>query len=420
MLFTTIAALTLLAACNYVISGFKLLYPPVVLCAVWIADLFMVWCSQGFLYPISDQALYFFLLGSFAFSLGAAVVSRFKPATPAKPASRGTDQLVTYSVLLLVIIAPIFYMRLASAAGGYGAPTFLMSVRMALLDLAESGKDGFFETVGAISILVGLLAFNEREKGKWRATIGLTLAFLLNAMTGGRAGLVFLALGCICIDWMKTRRFRWKLAVPSLLFFVVAFGVMAFLLHKGVSGDDSVLDGVAAAGKQVVLYTGGGPVGFGEIIEHPNLVEHNWQVDHFVLQIAKKLGADVEIPSQHSEFLALGPGDLIGNVYTMYFGYMDWGIAGMMLLVFIAGLIITLVFRCALFNPGTPVLVYAILFTQTVLSVFSENFYRGVGTTLRIFLFAWVIYNAPAWFAAYRRMLASATQAQINASSLSS
>ncbi|MGH9569425.1 MAG: O-antigen polymerase, partial [Candidatus Angelobacter sp.] len=161
-----------------------------------------------------------------------------------------------------------------------------------------------------------------------------------------------------------------------------------------------------------------GPVGFGEVIKQPNLVPHNWQVDHFVLQVAKKLGADVEVPSQHSEFVALGPGGLIGNVYTMYFGYMDWGLTGMMLLLFVAGLVITVIFRHALVNPRTPVLVYTILFIQTTLSVFSENFYRGVGTTLRMFLFAWTIYNAPAWLQRFRRVMAQAASAHLRQTEL--
>lgn len=415
MLLFTIAAFIVLALCNYVISGAKLLYPPVVLCAVWAVDLFMVWCSVGFFYPLSDQALYFFLFGAVAFSLGAAVVSRYQPRPPAAAASSASDKLVTWGVIALCALTPIFYYRLASAAGGYGAPTFLMSARMAMLDLAETGNDAFFDIISSASILIGLLAFNEREISKRRAILAMVLAFLLNAMTGGRAGLVFLALGCICIDWIKTRRLRWKLALPALLFFVVAFGAMAFFLHKGLSGDESVLESAAAAGKQVVLYSAGGPVGFGEVVKQPNTVTHNWQVDHFLLQIAKKFGADVDIPSQHSEFVTLGPGGLIGNVYTMYFGYMDWGIPGMMLLLFAAGLVITLVFRHALFNPRTPALVYTILFTQTVLSIFSENFYRGLGTTLRMFLFAWTIYSAPAWLTAFRRVMASAVREQMKA-----
>ena len=420
MLPFTIAAFTVLALCNYVISGRKLLYPPAVLCAVWAIDLFMVWCSEGFFYRLSDQALYFFLFGGVAFSMGAAVVSRYQPKHPPLIASSASDKLVTWGVIALCALAPIFYYRLASAAGGYGAPTFLMSARMAMLDLAENGNDAFFDTISSASILIGLLAFNEREKSKRRAIVALALAFLLNAMTGGRAGLVFLALGCICIDWIKTRRLRWNLALPALLFFVVTFGTMAFFLHKGLSGNESALESAAAAGHQVVLYSAGGPVGFGEVVKQPNIVPHNWQVNHFLLQIAKKLGADVEVPSQHSEFVTLGPGGLVGNVYTMYFGYLDWGIPGMMLLLFAAGLVITLIFRNALFNPRTPVLVYTILFTQTVLSIFSENFYRGIGTTLRMFLFAWTIYNAPRWIAWFRHFVAGAAQAELSAAGIGS
>lgn len=418
MLFFTITALTVLALCNYVISGYKLLYPPVALCSVWVLDLFLVWRSAGFLYPISNDALFFFLFGSIAFSMGAAAVSRFAPQGAAVAASPGPDKLITWAVVLLFAIAPIFYYRLASVAGGYGAPTFLMSARMAILDLAEAGKNTFFDTVGSTSILIALIAFNEREKGKVRAAVAIFLAFVLNVMTGGRAELVFLALGCICIDWIKIRRMRWNLALPILLFFLVSFGTMAFFLHKGVGPGDSAGEALSAAGKQVVLYSAGGPVGFGEVIKQPNLVSHNWQVDHFILQVAKKLGADVEVPSQHSEFVTLGPGGLIGNVYTMYFGYMDWGLAGMMLLLFVAGLVITVIFQHALVNPRTPVLVYAILFTQTVLSVFSENFYRGVGTTLRMFLFAWTIYNAPAWLQRFRRVMAQAASAHLRQTEL--
>lgn len=417
MLLFAVVALAFLAFCNYVISGYKLFYPAVVLCAVWAIDLFLVWCSGDYFYPISSNALFLFLFGSAAFSMGAAATSKFEPHSCDSPLSATSDRLISWGVLLLGLMVPIFYYRLAGIAGGYGAPTFLMSARMAMLDLAESGQGSFLDVIWSSSILVALLAFNEREKGRTRAAIALFLAFLLNGLTGGRAGMVFLVLGCICIDWMKVKAIRWKLLLSAILFFFIFFGVMAFFLHKGVGPGDSVGEELLAAGRQVVLYSAGGPVGFGEVAERPNIVQHNWQIDHFLRQVGKKLGLDIDVPSQHSEFVTLGPGGLIGNVYTMYFGYFDWGIPGTMLLLFVAGLVVTLIFRHALKNPRTPVLVYSILFTQTVLSVFSENFYRGIGTTLRMYLFSWVIYNGPAFLKSYRSMIAGAARELLRNSS---
>lgn len=413
MLLFTVIALFVLAFCNYVICRRKLFHPPVVLCFVWAGILLLVWLSGDFFYPVSSDTLFIFLLGSAAFSAGGALLATFERKTIPRQISPASNYLLTIAVVLLVLMAPLFYYRVASAAGGYGAPTFLMTARMAMLDLAEKGQDTFFTNVASLSIMVGLMAFNEREHGKLRAAVALLTSFFLNVITGGRSGIVVLVLGCIAVDWIKLRRIRWKFVSTAAAIFLLSFGTMAFFLHKGVGSGASLEDDMAAAGRQVVLYAAGGPVGFDAVVRNPSVIPHNWQVDHFFLALLKAAGFDVEIPPQHADFINLGPDSLEGNVFTMYFAYLDWGTAGMMLLLFVAGLITTLVFRLALANGGISTLVYSTLFTAMVLSVFGEFFYRGLGSPLRMLLFGWFMYESPKLLKSFRSLMGGAAESYL-------
>ncbi len=417
MLLITIAALTLLALCNYVISGRKLLYPPVVLCLVWAGTLLMILLAGDFFYPISSDTLCIFILGSAAFSAGASLVSRFHaaraPSQQTFQISDASNRLLTVAVIAILLMCPLFYYRVASVAGGYGAPTFLMTARMAMLDLAEKGQDSFFTNMASLSIMISLIAFNESDRGRWRAALALTASLFLNVMTGARSGIVVLTLSCIAVDWVKVNRVRWKFVLSAALLFVLSFAVMAFYLHKGVGNGDSLGEDLSEAGHQLVLYAAGGPVGFDVVVRNPSVIPHNWQVDHFFLAVLKAAGVDVEMPSQHSEFVNLGPNGLSGNVFTMYFAYFDWGLAGMMFLLFFAGIAASAVFRHALVHGGISTLVFSTFFTATVLSTFSEFFYRGLGSPLRMFLVAWVIYSSPHYLRAFRRMVWKASQAYV-------
>src|SRR5664279_849736 len=102
MILVAIAILSLLAVVNYCICQ-RSLYPPVVFCSIWAADLLLVRLAGGLFYPIAGKTLAIFTIGAFAFSLGGFVALLTHPQpTIEQPFSKSSGQLL--NVLLFTVV----------------------------------------------------------------------------------------------------------------------------------------------------------------------------------------------------------------------------------------------------------------------------------------------------------------------------
>src|SRR6266403_2853395 len=202
MLLLTILTLFLLAFVNYKLGGRALLYPPVVFCAMWAFDLFLVWAAKDFFYPMLPETLFIFLSGAFVFSVGCWVVILLPELKfPAKPALReSSNQIITLLVLIVAAGTPFFYRWLSglvAASGGTGA--FLLLARMSVVE--EMGKSVAFIIFGTLidlSFIIALVAFYEREGHPKRALLAITLSLGMGILLGQKVGPLSLVVGLIC------------------------------------------------------------------------------------------------------------------------------------------------------------------------------------------------------------------------------
>ena len=395
LLATTV--LTLMAVVNYLVGDRRLLFPPVVFCTVWAADLLLVWLAGDFFFPLSDKTLEIFCCGGLFFSLGSALSFVYPRQRSTKPSSVPSSLLINVLLAGLLISLPYAYNWVMTLTSGLTAPTLLMAARIAMLDADAAGDSSIlFGGVITLSLIVAMIAFAENGKGKVRSIIAIALAIALNLLTGGRSGAVILILALICIDWLKNGRMRWKPLLALSIMFVLVFGAMAILIQKGeAQADAPLLENIRPVVEGFVLYAGGGAVGFDQVVRQPNIIPHNWQISKFFLETANKIGFRYEPPSQHSEFLNVGP-HVSGNVYTMYFAYIDLGYVGMVLTIALLGLVVTLVYQSALSGSKISVIMYAVFFSALILSPFSENFFMGLNFSIKIYAVSWLVYNFPA------------------------
>jgi oligosaccharide repeat unit polymerase len=396
--------LALMAAVNYRIGGRRLLYPPAVFCAVWAGTLFLVWLANTFFFTLSDKTLIIFCGGGLAFSAGSAFALFF----PSRPVEVRDSPNRVINLLLIVVAcsAPFVVQWVLGLAAGFSSAPLLLAARMAMLESYEAGEAsvlyGGFIT---LSLIVAMVCFLEGEHHKVRMYLALLIAFALNILAGGRAGIVGLIFAFICLDWLRHKRLHWKPLMGLALVFVFLFGAMAILLQKGEArADASLAENLAPVAEGFALYTGGGIVGFDQVVRQPNIIPHNWQINKFFLEAANKLGAHFDIPDLHAEFLEVGP-NLSGNVYTMYFAYLDLGIGGMMLTTALVGFAVTFCFTRALQGSKLAMVLYSFFFGAILLSPFSENFFMGLNYSTKIFAVCWVVYNLPFRAAQFRVLL---------------
>ena len=224
----------LMALANYCLER-RLLYPPVVFCTVWALDLGLVWLSGDLFFPLSDKTLTIFCGGALAFSLGSAMALLVvKPSHAHELPAPVANRFVSLLVWVLAASIPFVAYYIVEIASHFNAATLLLAARMAMLEVNETGEQSLL--VGAaitLSLIVASIAFLESENHRFRATVAIFVAMVINILSGGRGGVVTLGFSLICIHILKTGRVQWKALASIFAVFLIIFGVMGVLVRKG-------------------------------------------------------------------------------------------------------------------------------------------------------------------------------------------
>ena len=112
------------------------------------------------------------------------------------------------------------------------------------------------------------------------------------------------------------------------------------------------------------------------------------------LRIARRLGANITFP-ETADFVTVGPHGLEGNVYTIFWSYLNWGWLGDMLSVGFIAFVSTRIYKRAL-QDGVPwVPIYAKMFFGLAFSSFTEYFVAAIYIYGIIIAVCWMIYLLP-------------------------
>jgi oligosaccharide repeat unit polymerase len=398
MILVAIAMLSLMGLANYWI-GKRFLYPPVVFCAVWAADLALVRLAGNFFYPMADETLAIFCLGALAVSIGGGI-ALLVPIGPVsdQPMGKYSNRILNLLLLVVVCAAPFVVVWIVDLASNFESATLLVSVSRAILeaDEAQDPSWSLFGNVMTLALIVAMIAYLQRGEGKKRAFLAIAVALLLIIAGAGRSGIVILLLSFVCLSSIRTTGIPWKALIGIFLSLVIIAGAMAIAIEKGEARSDAPLaENLVPVFQGFVLYAAGGLVAFDRVVRQPSIIPHNWQITTPLLLVANKLGAHFDVPFQHSEFVDVGPQGLDQNVYTMYFAYFDLGRAGMMLAIAFMGFVVTTSYRLAIAGSKLSTIIYSYFFGALLLSPFSDLFFMGLNFSVKLFIVAWLVFRLP-------------------------
>jgi oligosaccharide repeat unit polymerase len=424
MLPVTVLAIGLLAFANYRIGGKAAFYPPVVFCGVWCAALALCWVAGDFFYPLSAESMAIFLCGCVTFSIGSWLAFLIPMRPSAQPAgiSKTSNRIITLLVVIVVIAAPLWYRWLVNYSSDSGGTNYLRAVYVVLSEDAnqKNGAVSFLLNFVVFADVIALIAFLERDYSKKRAAFAIISTFVLNVMTGGRSGFTMFIFGLICLDWLRTRRIRWKMMIATAAFLFAATSVVAVYVQKGDARPDaSIGENLSPVMEVFVTYAAGGPVAFDQLVRDPNIVPVNWSVDRFFLQTLNKFGADFDVPDIKAAFVTVGPHGVNINVYTCYFAYWDTGKPGMMALILFFGFIVAWSYRRAIMGRKTAAIMYSYLFAAILLTIYYEPFFFNINTLLKVYIACWVLYELPLWVPRFSGTMKHAVRANLATTKLS-
>jgi oligosaccharide repeat unit polymerase len=396
MIYLAIAVLLLLAVVSYLLSRSPV-FPSVVFCGTWAFILSLTALAGDLFNPLSVKTLVIYCAGATAFSFGSAA-TMLLPSRHPNGFAPVPNRTINWLLLICLLGGVYVYYWSVGLSSGIEGVSQLTAVRMMMVeqgtdtDLASSVAQNIIGLAG----IVAMICFY--EAGKKRKIFALILAATLGLLTGSRASTFILILALPALDWLKHRRIRWKLVSVLVIALLVVFSTIAIFLSNGnVNANSSLSENVAPLRDVFLLYAAGGVVAFDNVVRDPNVIPHVWQISTPLLLILNKFGAHFEIPTQHAAFLAVGPHNLVTNVYTMYFAFFDWGILGMLFLTFAAGSVATMFYRTAISGSRIATVVYAYFFAACVLSVFAEYF-AGFNFLAKLMIVSWCVYSLPQRF----------------------
>ena len=126
-------------------------------------------------------------------------------------------------------------------------------------------------------------------------------------------------------------------------------------------------------------------------------------IDRFFLDTAQSLGANVTPPAKFADFTYVSLTEFT-NVYTIYFSYFkDHGWIGTIILMFLLGAILTLLYKSALRGkPIATILFGHFGFCVIVLSLVAEEGFTLLNTHIKLIIFLTFLYRALPAFDAWR------------------
>ncbi len=393
--------LAVLALINLYLAK-SLLYPPAAFSAFWSVLLLVLLLSGDMFYPVSIEALTVYYLGAFAFSAGGLIMllagAGLKPYPPLPEHRRKyINMMLDVGLLVLMLALPLFFYRALAVGDTSSYAMFFYNIRMQSIAnyISQAGWSfSLLNNVVPFSILLSLAAILSNDSSRRYHTLAVIfLTFIFQLLTGAKTGATVLILALIGVSWIKTKRLNLKFLLMFLLSFFIFFSAITFSRSS-----ERVMENKMMLFKEVQIYMLGGLVAFDRVAQDPACIPSTGGAGRFFLETASKIGADVSVPPLHAEYTKISPANRI-NVYTIYFSYFqDYGLAGVVVLMFWLGSILTWVYAHAAKGHPTAAITYGILFSGMILSCFGEFFYTGLNFLIKALLFTFVLYHWPLYW----------------------
>jgi oligosaccharide repeat unit polymerase len=372
-----------LAVFNYRRGGRNVLYPPFLFALIWLVTLIVYMAPPIDVEKVGAYTLAVVVSGVAAFSAGGAIMGRrkYSGSVVGAVANNSISKKVIFFCCLGFL--PLSFMEVRRLGGVGNLDSFMMIARTAITDAALNGETVYSNRIyGVAPILAVYCAFifliEARDWRRERAWVwgSILTALAFSVLTTGRTWLLELVAGLVGIYLLKSKRLTageaWKFARWPLAAFLVLFSVLA-LVDKDLSGMGGGAAGAIAEG--ALGYAVVPLAGFDYVLHHAP--EYRYEPNHTFRDVlpglAKVAGVSYAPPPVLDEFvLSLRHPT---NVYTVFkFYYVDFGLGGMLISMFLIGAGQTWLFRQALTGDHFYIFLFAVWLFPLMMVAFDDHY----------------------------------------------
>jgi len=390
MLYFSIAGLAALLTINLA-SSRSLLFPPSLFAAIWLFNLMVLSALGDLFLSVSDTACLVYLLGAVAFAIGGllvlpssrAMASEYQDRTDEEGRRKWIHRFLDVTLLVLIAGFPYYFQIARHVAGDTNITLMLSAIRGSEVE-EQAGADPFGLIGGNLAVLALVCApaiFYE-SNGTWpwrvRTLISVILVLAYGFLNGSKES-ILIVLVLFFVSWIKSGTLRLRTLTFSASLVIALFSAGALLVNFAGASFEGSNAALRKIGNTVLAYWLGGTVAFGRIVNDPDSIKVTQNIWRFFLEIARKLGADVVVPTLHAPYTVISSNPSIRflgiNVYTIYFSYYpDFGWAGVIIGMACIGAITTAIWKRAIHGSPVYSLMFASLCVGIVLSFFAEHF----------------------------------------------
>jgi oligosaccharide repeat unit polymerase len=392
-----IAVVTVLLLVNYWISR-SILYPPFIFCFMWVFDLVLCRLQLIDLDPIHQITLWVVSAGALAFTFGGLFaylipgsVLRTRLILSPKLQRTNLPKLMLIGVTLLAF--PHLLHHIAEEASKGSGDTILQRARQASGDESAHVETDIIviSFLPITTFMAVLFLIEKRDRYFWAA---LSLAGVVNLLSGGRTGFLMLIAALSCVQLVKTGRLSFMpaarvLKIPVAIF-IVLYVVLIFV-NKNTSDVDGGLGKIAFF--FIVSYVVGPLAALDHVLQHPSeyLAAPNHTFE-FLLKIADFLHLTKYTPPPLlDQFLAV---PFPTNVYTVYkFYFTDFGLYGCFFCVLLIGFLQSALYRKARAGSELGLFLLALSMYPLVMVIFDDLYFVNLGFFIRAAIFCIVYLN---------------------------
>lgn len=397
MIYAAILIHILLTFINYKISK-SFIYPPTTFTLLWTVLLCLLVLSGDFFYQISEFTLLIFVIGSLAFSIGGWMVSFFKIRTLlyVKPAREWERKLLDWILVLVLILLPFYYFKIAYLSDLSGVDDFWKGIR-AQTSTGDKTQESFgiFAYLGNLVSIASVASLSLYLKGNYskkKTYLFISAAILFGLLSAGRSG-PFLTVLSILFILIMNRKFQIKSFLIFSVILFLLFTVPAVLLGKGVDIEANIIENLKSLKETIQIYALGGLVAFDNSVSNPNSIESGGLTFIFFIKVMKFFGSEIQAPASILDYTET---PWLTNVYTLYFPYYsDMGITGVFLIMVLLGLILTYFYRKTLLGRPEYALLSATGFAMILLSSIGDGFFATLSLWFQVAIFSFLLYKFP-------------------------
>ena len=378
---------------NYCVHR-SVLYPPFIFCSMWLFDLVVLRSGIIEVDPVHNNTLAIVAAGAASFSAGG-LLARLTPRKLFRIdlfPSESKERPIFFRNLILIILLcglPILIhetLRLGQLGGGSGF-NLLAQARVALNEAADNGESqsfvmNWFTWIAILSSM--LLATEKRDLRFWTVAV---IALIGCIVSTGRTNLLLLIAGLSAIHLLQTNReslfnamrlLRWPIALFVMLYIALIF------TNKNT---EEMSGGIADIALYFVFsYIAGPLAAFDRVVQHPadfmRTTSHTFQ---FPLHLAAALHlTSFTAPPKLDSFVFV---PFPTNVYTVFkFYFLELGIAGTVLVLFLIGLFHSLLYLKAKEGGRMSLYLFGVFIYSVLMVIFDDNYYN-IGEHLRVIAF---------------------------------